>query len=125
MAKFYRCKGCGNFISIIGEKSACTPKCCGEEMTELKANTTDGAAEKHVPDVTIDGDKVCVQVGSVAHPMLEEHHIAFIYLETEDSGQIQYLKPGEEPKAEFLLNGKKAIRVYEYCNLHGLWVKEL
>ncbi|MBO6148092.1 MAG: desulfoferrodoxin Dfx [Lachnospiraceae bacterium] len=123
--RFFRCKKCGNFITFIGEKTACTPKCCGEEMAELTANTTDAAKEKHVPDVTIDGDKVTVQVGSTAHPMQEEHHIQFICLETERGVSFRYLKPGEEPKAEFLLNGEKAVAVYEYCNLHGLWVKEI
>ena len=122
---FCRCKKCGNFVSFIGKKSGCTPVCCGDEMTVLKANSTDGASEKHVPDVKIDGDKVSVQVGSVLHPALEEHHIAFIYLETENGGQIHSITPGDEPKAEFLLNGEKATAVYEFCNLHGLWVKEI
>ncbi len=85
----------------------------------------DAAAEKHVPDVAIDGDKVTVKVGSVEHPMLDAHYITFIYLETEKGGQIKYLKPGEEPKAEFLLNGEKPVAAFEFCNLHGLWVKEL
>ncbi len=125
MAKFYRCKGCGNTIMIVGEQSQCTPKCCGETMTELKANTTDAATEKHVPAVTVEGDKVKVVVGSTEHPMLEAHYIQWIYLETENGGQIRYLKPGQEPKAEFDLNGEKAKAVYEFCNLHGLWVKEL
>ncbi len=123
--KFYRCNGCGNFIMIIGEKTACTPKCCGETMTELIPGSVDAAAEKHVPDVAIDGDKVTVKVGSVEHPMLDAHYITFIYLETEKGGQIKYLKPGEEPKAEFLLNGEKPVAAFEFCNLHGLWVKEL
>ena len=122
---FARCKKCGNFVAFIGKKSGCTPQCCGEEMTVLKANSTDGANEKHVPDVTIDGDKVSVQVGSVLHPATEEHHIAFICLETETGCQLKNITPGDEPKAEFLLNGDKAVAVYEFCNLHGLWVKEL
>lgn len=122
---FCRCQKCGNFVTFIGDKTACTPKCCGEEMKILKANSTDGANEKHVPDVKIDGDKVCVQVGSVMHPALAEHHIVFICLETENGCQMHYITPGDEPKADFLLNGEKAVAVYEYCNLHGLWVKEL
>ncbi|MCR4891436.1 MAG: desulfoferrodoxin Dfx [Lachnospiraceae bacterium] len=123
--KFYRCEKCGNFVMIIGEKTACTPKCCGEEMTELVAGSTDAAVEKHVPAVTVDGDKVMVEVGSVAHPMVDAHYITFVYLETENGGQMRYLKPGDEPKAEFALNGEKPVAVFEYCNLHGLWVKEL
>ena len=127
MAKtlFYRCAGCGNFVMMIGEKTACTPKCCGETMEYLEPGKTDGAREKHIPDVKIEGDKVFVQVGSVAHPMLDAHYIQFICLETENGVQIRYLKPGQEPKAEFSLNGEKPVAVYEYCNLHGLWVTEL
>ena len=70
--------------------------------------------EKHIPDVKIEGDKVFVQVGSVAHPMLDAHYIQFICLETENGVQIKYLKPGQEPKAEFILNGEKPVAVYEY-----------
>ena len=57
--------------------------------------------------------------------MLDAHYIQFICLETENGVQIKYLKPGQEPKAEFSLNGEKPVAVYEYCNLHGLWVNEL
>ena len=71
--RFFRCAGCGNFVMFVDEKTACTPKCCGEPMEELTANTTDAATEKHVPAVEVDGNKVCVKVGSVAHPMLEAH----------------------------------------------------
>ena len=118
--RFFRCSGCGNFVMFVDEKTACTPKCCGEPMEELTANTTDAATEKHVPAVTVDGNKVCVQVGSVEHPMLEEHYIQFIALETASGIQVTYLNPGEAPKAEFI-TAEAPVAVYEYCNLHGLW----
>ncbi len=123
--RFFRCEGCGNFVMLIGEKTACTPKCCGETMKELVPNTTEAAFEKHIPDVTVDGNRVCVQVGSTAHPMLDAHYIEFICLEKENGSEIRYLKPGDEPKAVFETAGEKVTAVYEYCNLHGLWVKEL
>jgi superoxide reductase len=123
---FYRCKGCGNFVLFVDEKTGCTPKCCGEPMEELVANTADAAVEKHVPQVADDGNIVKVQVGSTIHPMLDAHYIQFICLETDKGIQIKYLKPGEEPKAEFAPAGwEKAIAVYEFCNLHGLWKKDL
>lgn len=123
---FYKCKGCGNFVTFLTEKTACTPKCCGEPMTELKANSTDAAQEKHVPVVTVDGNKVSVVVGSVAHPMTEEHYIQFIVLETADGFQKKDLKPGSAPRAEFALTeGEKPVTVYAYCNLHGLWKADL
>lgn len=104
--------------------SACPTICCGEEMVLLKANTTDGATEKHVPAVTVQDQKVIVNVGSVDHPMLEEHYIQFIALETATGIQVRYLEPGQAPHAEFLTEDKP-VAVYEYCNLHGLWKSEL
>ena len=95
-----------------------------EGYTLLKANTVDAAVEKHVPSVSINNNVLDVVVGSVVHPMLEEHYIMFIAVETENGFMVKYLKPNEEPKASFVLN-EKAIAVYEYCNLHGLWKKEL
>ncbi len=97
----------------------------GEPQTELTANTEDAALEKHVPFVTVDGDTVTVVVGETEHPMLDAHYIQFIYLETEDGVQMKLLAPGEAPKAVFELDGAKPVAVYELCNLHGLWKKEL
>jgi len=95
--------------------------CCGEPMAELVPNTVDASAEKHVPQVNISGNSISVQVGSVLHPMEEEHHIAFIYVETENGGQRKCLKAGAAPTAEFSFVNDKPIAVFEYCNLHGLW----
>ena len=90
-------------------------------MDELVANTTDAATEKHVPVVTVDGNNVTVQVGEVAHPMVPEHYIQWIFVKTVKGGQRKLLIPGTEPKAEFCLVDDKVLEVYEYCNLHGLW----
>ena len=95
--------------------------CCGEKMQEIVPGSVDAAAEKHVPVIKTEGQKVTVSVGSVAHPMQEEHYITFVCLETENGHQIKYLKPGTKPEAEFTLNNDKLVAVYEYCNLHGLW----
>ena len=121
--KVYRCNKCKK-IMIEVQGSPCPTMCCGEEMVLLKANTTDGAAEKHVPVVTREGDKVIVNVGSVDHPMLEELYIQFVVLETASDIQVKYLIPGEAPHAEFL-TAEAPVAVYEYCNLHGLWKTEL
>lgn len=93
-------------------------------LTPLKANDTDGACEKHVPVIEIDGDMVTVTVGSIDHPMMDEHFITMIALVTTAGVQVANLKPGDAPKAQFALNGAKAVKAYEYCNLHGLWVAE-
>lgn len=93
----------------------------------LVAGSTDGAMEKHVPYVAKDGDELKVQVGEVAHPMLENHWITNVWAEFED-GTIdkKTLKPGEQPVAVFDVKDKNGkVTVYEYCNLHGLWKKEI
>lgn len=122
--KFLRCNHCGNIVTMIEDRGV-PIMCCGEAMEEVKANVTDAATEKHVPVVETEGHKVHVQVGSVTHPMTEEHLIQWIYLETEHGGQLKKLTAADEPKAVFCLGEDKAVAVYEYCNLHGLWKKEL
>ena len=65
---FYKCEHCGNIIAHI-QDSGVRCHCCGEEMKPLVPNTSDGAGEKHVPVVQVDGQTVTVTVGSVEHPM--------------------------------------------------------
>ena len=123
--KFYICKHCGNMIGMI-KSSGVNVVCCGDPMTELKPNTVEASHEKRLPVVTIEGNIVKVKVGSVEHPMTEEHHIAWIYLETEQGGQRKKLAVGSKPEAEFALaGGDKVVGVYEYCNLHGLWLTKV
>jgi len=96
--------------------------CCGQKMTELVPGTVDAAVEKHVPVVEVQGSRVHVKVGSVQHPMIPEHFIQWIALETSLGSQIKYLKPEQAPEADFVLaEGEELVAVYEYCNLHGLW----
>ena len=116
--KFYRCAVCGQMVAIV-KKTACPVVCCGKPMKEVIPGTTDAAQEKHVPVCEIKDGKVYVTVGAVAHPMLEEHYIEWIYLQTADGGQFKCLKPGQEPKAE--VKAADPVAVWEYCNLHGLW----
>ena len=88
--------------------------------TELIPNTTDAAGEKHVPVISVNGDEVKVEVGSVEHPSLPAHYIEFIVLVTEGGMQMKWLKPGMKPEAIFKVTDK-VVAAYEYCNLHGLW----
>ena len=123
--KFFICSICGNIIEMIESKG---PKvvCCGKQMNELVANTTEGSLEKHIPVVTINDDKVKVQVGSTLHPMTQEHHISWIYLLTKQGGQRKCLEIYSEPIIEFALaENEEVLEVYAYCNLHGLWKIEL
>ncbi len=121
--KFYKCEHCGNIVEMVNA-SGVPVVCCGEPMKELVAGAVDAAVEKHVPVVEVEGNVVKVFVGEVEHPMLEEHHIAFIAIETKQGTQKKYLNAGEKPEAVFALaEGDELVAVYEYCNLHGLWKK--
>ncbi len=115
------CKHCGNIIQFV--KYAGVPvMCCGQKMELLEPNTTDGAYEKHVPVIEQDGTKVTVKVGSIPHPMIEEHHIEFIILETKKTQQKITLSHTGEPIAVFYIaEDDEVIAAYEYCNLHGFW----
>ncbi len=119
--KFFKCSKCGKIVAVVKE-SACPTVCCGEDMKEIVANTVDAAQEKHVPVYTVNGNVVDVNVGSVAHPMTEEHLIEWVMLETEQGNQRKPIKAGQEPKVSFAISaGDKVKAVYAYCNLHGLW----
>lgn len=119
--KFYRCAHCGNIIAFVANKGV-PVVCCGEKMQEIVPGTTDAAAEKHVPVVTVEGNIVTVTVGSVAHPMAEEHYIEWIALETKHGNQRVTLAPNQAPAAKFaLVDGDEPVAAYAYCNKHSLW----
>ena len=119
--KFYICEHCGNIIAMVRDKGV-PVMCCGQKMTEIIPGTTDAAVEKHVPAYEVRDGKVYVTVGAVEHPMLPEHYIEWIALETNLGNQRKTLAPGSAPKAEFaLLEGEEVRAVYAYCNLHSLW----
>lgn len=118
--KFFRCKHCGNLVGLIN--NAGVPMiCCGKPMEELVPNTVEASTEKHIPAVTRDGNLVRVKIGSVPHPMVDEHHIEFIYLQTEQGGQRKCLKVGKEAAAVFAIEEDEPLEVFAYCNIHGLW----
>jgi superoxide reductase len=119
--KFYRCETCGQIVAIV-KKSACPIMCCGKPMKEIVPGTSDGAVEKHVPVVEVIGDVVKVKVGAVAHPMLPEHYIEWVSLQTKFGNQRKALEPGQSPEVCFrLCEGDEVEAVYAYCNLHSLF----
>jgi superoxide reductase len=121
--KFFICKHCKNLSGIIFN-SGVPMVCCGENMTLLEANTVDASHEKHMPKVEINGNTIKATVGEVIHPMIVEHHIEWIYLETVKGGQRK--KCSDTPEATFILaDDDKPISVFAYCNLHGLWRKDI
>lgn len=118
MANFYKCNECGD---IVLEMSAPSHECPNKDKQLLTANTSDGAAEKHVPVVAVEDGKVRVKIGSAPHPMLPEHHIEWIYVKTSFGGVYCNLAAGDPPEALFNIEPSEVEEVYEYCNLHGLW----
>ena len=122
--KFYVCSHCGNLIGVIHDAGV-PMTCCGQKMTELISNTVDASNEKHLPKVSAHGNKVTVNVGSVTHPMVEEHFIAWVYVETDKGGHRRAFKAGDAPTVTFDLEDEKPVAVYAYCNLHGLWKTEV
>lgn len=123
-AKFYICEHCGNLIGMVKDKGV-PVVCCGQKMTALIPNTVEASGEKHIPVVKVEDGVVTVNVGSVDHPMAPEHFIEWVYVETEKGGQRKNLNPGDAPEMKFWLGDEKAVAVYAYCNLHGLWMTEL
>lgn len=121
MVKYYICERCGNIIEMVKDKGV-PVMCCGQKMKELVPGTTDAAQEKHVPVYKVEDGKVTVTVGSVEHPMLDNHYIEWITVETTQGVLRKTLKPGEKPQAVFALSeGEEVLGVYAYCNLHSLW----
>lgn len=119
--KFYICEHCGKIIAVVKE-SGVPVMCCGQKMKEIIPGTTDAAVEKHVPVYEVKDNKVYVTVGATEHPMLPEHYIEWISLQTKQGNQRKVLKPGDAPKACFALCDDDVVEaVYAYCNLHSLW----
>ena len=123
-SRFYICEHCGNIIGMVHDAGV-PVVCCGQKMTKLEPGTVEASHEKHIPVAVVDGNTVKVTIGSVAHPMIEEHYITWVYLQTDRGGQRKSLTPGSEPSVTFALADEKPVAVYAYCNLHGLWKADI
>ena len=121
---FYICEHCGNLVEAIHD-SGVPMICCGQKMKKLEAGVVEASHEKHIPVVTVEGNAVKVAVGAIEHPMVEEHHILWVYLQTDHGGYRKDLTAGEAPIVSFALTDEHPVAVYAYCNLHGLWKTEL
>ncbi len=123
MMKFFKC----NNDSLVIPVTYCfTNEASLTDAEEISPNTVEASAEKHMPVVSCSGNTIRVNVGAVSHPMTEEHSITSVILETQNGGQYQFLKHDSEPVAKFIVgDGDKALAVYAYCNLHGLWKADI
>ena len=119
--RFFKCEHCGNIIAIV-KNSGVPVMCCGQKMTEIIPNTVEASGEKHMPVWKIEGNIVHVNVGSISHPMLDEHYIEWVSIQTKFGNQRKQLVPGQNPEVCFsICSGDEVEAVYAYCNLHGLW----
>ena len=115
----YECSVCDNMVEMVrGGKG--TLVCCNEPMNLLTENTTDAAQEKHVPVIEQTGNGIKVKVGSVAHPMQDDHYIEWIEVIVDGKTCRQFLSPSDAPEADFAVTGEQ-ISARAFCNLHGLW----
>lgn len=115
----YKCEACGNIVEVL-HGGAGELVCCGEEMKLFRENTVDAAKEKHVPVIEKTDDGFKVKIGSVAHPMADDHYIEWIEVIADGKAYRQFLNPGDSPEATFNISAQD-ITAREYCNLHGLW----
>ncbi|MGQ9661995.1 MAG: desulfoferrodoxin [Kiritimatiellia bacterium] len=115
----YKCEICGQIIEVLHEGVG-TLVCCNQPMKLMVENTVDASKEKHVPVVEKTHKGFRVRVGSVPHPMEAKHYIEWIQALADGVSYRKFLKPGDEPQAEFEVNADKIVP-REYCNLHGLW----
>ena len=94
--------------------------CCGEQMNKVVPNSVDAAIEKHIPEYTVEGEKILVKVN---HVMEEDHYIEWISMVSDKKECTVYLTPGEVAEAKFhYIPGST---IYAYCNKHGLWKKDV
>jgi len=117
--EIYKCEVCGNIIEVLHEGVG-QLVCCGQPMNLQKENIEESEkGEKHVPIQERNDEGVVIKVGSVPHPMTDEHYIEWIEISTEKGESKKFLKSGENPEAKFPV--KKDVKTRAYCNLHGLW----
>lgn len=119
--RFYICRHCGNIIAFV-KNTGVPVMCCGQKMEEIVPGSVDASQEKHVPVYTVENNTVSVKIGSVPHPMTEEHYIEWVSLQTRLGNQRKELRPGDKPEVCFSVCSDDEVQaVYAYCNLHGLW----
>ena len=119
LKQVYRCNVCGNIVEVL-HTGVGTLVCCGQPMELLTEKTEDVGLEKHVPVIAKTETGYLVKVGSIPHPMEENHYIEWIELIADGKYCRKFLKPGEKPEVFFEVKAEE-VSAREYCNIHGLW----
>ena len=117
-----KCKSCGAMVKVLKDCNCdeCGIICCGEQMNKVVPNSVDAAIEKHIPEYTVEEEKILVKVN---HVMEEDHYIEWISMVSDKKECTVYLNPGEVAEAKFhYIPGST---IYAYCNKHGLWKKDV
>lgn len=117
--QIYKCNICGNIVEVLHPGNG-ELVCCEKPMDLLIEKTEDAGKEKHVPIIEKAEKGINIKVGSIPHPMEENHYIEWIEIITGDTRCRKYLKPGDGPEAFFESVGED-IKSRIYCNVHGLW----
>ena len=123
-SELYICTRCGNLADLL-HHSDVPMVCCGQRMERVSLGDREEGHEKHLPVVSRRGDTVTVTVGSDRHPMTDGHGIRWVYLKTDVGGQYKHLPENGAPEVSFALRDERPTAVYAYCNLHGLWKKDM
>jgi superoxide reductase len=118
---FYQCNGCN---SVLLELNGTLSQYCDHSETLLKPNTVDASREKHLPVLNFSDHKLHVKIGAIPHPMTTDHSILWIFVQTRNGGQFVQLAPENPPEATFSVNAIDVIRVYAFCDIHGLWMTD-
>ncbi len=111
--KLIECRGSHNIYKVMKENEDVSDK-------EIVANSVDAAVEKHVPQYEIKEDMVEIVVN---HVMEEEHLIEWIMVEYEDLEMTKYFKAFD--KVVFEAQYIPGMKIYAYCNKHGLWMNKI
>ena len=119
LKQIYKCNVCGNIVEVL-HAGAGELVCCGEDMELMQGKREDVGQEKHLPVIVKTADKVTVKVGSIPHPMDDNHYIEWVEVASDGKAYREFLKPGDSPDATFEVKAEK-ITAREYCTLHGLW----
>jgi superoxide reductase len=123
MFEVYKCEVCGNITKVV-HASAGVLVCCGKPMVLQLEKTADQGKEKHVPVVEKSASGIMVKVGSVPHPMEDNHYIEWVEVRSGENVYVRGFKPGEKPESEFCIP-QTNVKVRAYCNVHGLWTNQV